>query len=351
MSMNTKNFLGISLAALLFISSALPAFAQTATVTSYITGSASVAVPNICPQLSYNLYRGVSDYWTGGQVSALQQFLNTRYGNQLVTGYYGLMTTANVAQFQREQNVYPITGGVGPLTRAAIARVCNVGTIPPPTSGGLSAWPSSGTAPLAVTFTASLPDTNQYIIEFGDGTNSGPFQGTLVNHTYSSSGTYTATLSRYISCMYSNPRCMIAVQNIGQTTVLVSAPVQTNTLSVTNPVAGQTYARGTDMTISWSGLIRQTFAYEQHASIVDLYTATGIKVGTIAITNDLSGSTQWRIPPFPNNLMCTMQYPNGLCGQNVQGQYYIKVTAVVGSGFETNSTVIATAQSGIFTVQ
>ena len=85
----------------------------------------------ICPQLSYNLYRGLSDYYTQGQVTQLQQFLSTRY-YQPVTGYFGSMTAANVAQFQREQSVYPITGGVGPLTRAAIARVCGGTPYPNP---------------------------------------------------------------------------------------------------------------------------------------------------------------------------------------------------------------------------
>ena len=105
------------------------------------------------------------------------------------------------------------------------------------------------------------------------------------------------------------------------------------------------------MTISWSGIIRQTFVYEPHASIVDLYTAAGNKVGTIAITNDLAGVYHWNIPSFQPNMMCTLQYPNGLCGQNLQGQYYIVVTAVVGNGFDQNQTVIGTAQSGIFTIQ
>jgi hypothetical protein len=210
----------------------------------------------------------------------------------------------------------------------------------------------SGTAPLGVTFTATMPDANQYIVDFGDGSNSGPFQGSRTNitHTYASQGTYMATLSRYIGCMYSEPRCMIAVMPIGTATVQVSAPVQTNTLSVTSPTAGQAYGHSEAMTISWSGLIRETFAYEPHASIVDLYTAAGVKVGTIAITNDLQGSYQWRIPPFPNNVMCTMQYPNGLCGTALNGSYYIQVTAVVGSGFDPNETVIGTAQSGVFTI-
>lgn len=86
-----------------------------------------------CPTLSYNLYRGLSDRYTGGQVSQLQQFLATYYpGTQSVTGYFGNQTWANLARFQQELGVYPITGGVGPLTRAAIARVCQ-GTNPYPT--------------------------------------------------------------------------------------------------------------------------------------------------------------------------------------------------------------------------
>lgn len=354
--MNKKFLIGTALILAAVVPGAF-VLAQTASVTPSVSGS--VMIPGSCPQLSYNLYIGVRDYYTGGQVSALQQFLNARYGNQLVTGYFGVMTYANVARFQREQSVYPITGGVGPLTRAAIARMCST-TTPPPTATGLSANPAYGTAPLSVSFGGVVSDASQYIIDFGDGTNSGPLPSICTStnsctisgsHTYGSAGTYNATLSRYISCMYSNPRCMIAVMPVGQTTIQVQSPVQTNTLSVTSPTAGQVYSRGGQMTISWSGLIRETFVYEPHASIVDLYTAAGVKVGTIAIGNDLKGSYDWHIPGFPQNVMCTMQYPNALCGTNVQGQYYIMVTAVVGNGFDQNQTVIGTAQSGIFTIQ
>src|ERR1043166_2668041 len=79
---------------------------------------------NHCPQLSYNLYIGLSDYYTQGQVSQLQQFLSARGYYQPITGYFGTLTRANVAQFQRQYGVDPVTGGVGPLTPAAIARAC-----------------------------------------------------------------------------------------------------------------------------------------------------------------------------------------------------------------------------------
>ena len=84
-----------------------------------------------CPQLSYNLYVGSHDYYTQAQVSQLQQFLSSQGYYQPVTGYFGMTTRANVAQFQQQQGVYPVTGGVGPLTRAAIVRVCGGGTIIP----------------------------------------------------------------------------------------------------------------------------------------------------------------------------------------------------------------------------
>lgn len=82
------------------------------------------AITQYCPQLSYNLYQGVADYYTGGQVSQLQRFLSERGYYQPVTGYYGAITRANVAQFQSAQGIYPVTGGVGPITRASIARMC-----------------------------------------------------------------------------------------------------------------------------------------------------------------------------------------------------------------------------------
>lgn len=343
----------------------MPAAAQTTSSYMYLPPQPT----SYCPQLSYNLYRGLSDYYAGGQVTQLQQFLASQGYYQPVTGYFGSLTWANVAQFQRQHSIYPVTGGVGPLTRAAIARLCGGGGVS--TQGSLNATPSSGQAPLTVYFNASLVNTGSYVIEFGDGQTSGSLQATCLssqsypsysgyvspgyncnvstNHAYTSQGTYTATLTPYSACLYSNPRCMIAVQNLAQTTVYVSGGQTQSGLTVTSPIAGQTYTRGSQMPISWSGLTRQTFAYEPQASVIDLYTSAGGKVGTIAIQSGLSGSTTWSVPT-PNTI-CTMQYPNGLCGQTLQGQYYIKVTAVVGTGFESNLNVIGTAQSGVFTIQ
>jgi hypothetical protein len=80
-----------------------------------------------CPNLSSNLWLG-NWYNNRSEVRELQTFLFKYYGLSLnPTGYYGYSTKKYVAQFQRELKLYPATGGVGPLTRAAIARVCGNG--------------------------------------------------------------------------------------------------------------------------------------------------------------------------------------------------------------------------------
>lgn len=169
-----------------------------------------------CPSLSYNLYRGLYDYQTGGQVTQLQQFLNARYGGQLVTGYFGAITAANVAHFQQEQAVYPITGGVGPLTRAAIARVCGSGyPYPTPTpTQQISITSVSGPNALAagqsgtwtvltnaaygssVTMSVRWGDENTYPYALGASAASNYVgQQNTFSHTYNQAGTYTITFT------------------------------------------------------------------------------------------------------------------------------------------------------------
>lgn len=97
----------------------------------------------------------------------------------------------------------------------------------------------SGPAPLAVSFTGlDLSTDGTYIIDYGDGSNSGPLKasnrcpqmtypaaphcmGVSASHTYSTNGTYTATLQPYAACMWSNPRCLMAAQLLGQVTIVV----------------------------------------------------------------------------------------------------------------------------------
>ena len=169
----------------------------------------SVAYPSYaCPTFSFNLYRGLHDYYTQGQVTALQQFLSSRYGNQLVTGYFGPMTYANVVRFQQEQGIYPTTGGVGPLTRAAIARLCggvvSGGAVQITSVSGPNAlavnqqgtWAISTNAPYGTNVSVSVRwgDEMYYGYAYA-GASSLISQQNTFTHTYDRAGTYIITFT------------------------------------------------------------------------------------------------------------------------------------------------------------
>lgn len=120
--------------------------------------------------------------------------------------------------------------------------------------GGFSASPQQGPAPLRVDFTYQPNEEGgQYYIDFGDG------QGQLMDmhqiycirapcispqaafHTYASAGVYTASVSRYIACLYTNPRCMIAQPPpLAQTTVIVRSASDSNLPPVVSSFSGPT---------------------------------------------------------------------------------------------------------------
>ena len=83
-----------------------------------------------CVALTTNLRYRASDRTTGGQVSLLQDFLQTKgYFNQEPSGFFGVLTLQAVKKFQKSVMLSP-TGFVGSLTRAKIKGLtCD---IPPP---------------------------------------------------------------------------------------------------------------------------------------------------------------------------------------------------------------------------
>lgn len=90
---------------------------------------------NTCTNLTYDLRRSSRDSQTGGQVSDLQFFLQTKgYFNIEPTGYFGLMTFAAVKEFQAKNAITPVSGFVGPITRKAINSLGCVTVATTPTS-------------------------------------------------------------------------------------------------------------------------------------------------------------------------------------------------------------------------
>lgn len=173
-----------------------------------------------CVALQNDLTLGTTDFQTNGDVSALQAFLQSTasaggfpYLPGTPTGYFGFLTQSAVRLFQSEHGLLA-AGFVGPATRAQIKTLTCVETLPT----DFSATPTSGSAPLAVHFSTRVNDnplTNvvtPFSIDFGDGSLGAPQQEACtqsipgscsygVSHTYTSAGTYTATLFRKIVCI------------------------------------------------------------------------------------------------------------------------------------------------------
>lgn len=103
------------------------------TVSPYTTG-AGYSDDSRCPTIAQNLYRGLRDVYSGGDIYRLQNFLITTgyLSADSATGYYGARTEYAVAQFQRSAGIYPTTGGFGPRTRQAVSSRCSGGIVPTP---------------------------------------------------------------------------------------------------------------------------------------------------------------------------------------------------------------------------
>ncbi len=88
--------------------------------------SSTMATGMFCPTIARTLMRGNSDATSTGEVAQLQKFIANKYGlneKDVVTGYFGSTTAGYLQKFQQEQGIAPAPQ-VGPLTRAAIAKLC-----------------------------------------------------------------------------------------------------------------------------------------------------------------------------------------------------------------------------------
>lgn len=154
-----------------------------------------------CVSLNYNMNYGARDYFTNGEVSRLQTYLNSSgYLSVGATGYFGPMTLRAVQSFQAANGLYS-AGYVGPLTRAKINVLsCGVQTSAPVI---YSVSPTSGTVGSQVTINGSgfTSDTN---IQFSSG---------WAQSTFISNNRIVFNVPSTISprCYYSNPPCMLLV--------------------------------------------------------------------------------------------------------------------------------------------
>ena len=178
-----------------------------------------VPPPSTCPIFNRTLAQGA----TGDDVTQLQQYLGVS-----PTGYFGTATARAVTAVQADAGLSQI-GIVGPATRAWIYKRCGGGGW----NQNFSASPTSGQAPLAVHFWATVSG-GEYKVDFGDGTSGGlsggwcppnpamgaPCSAPGADHTYTSVGTYTAHLLQKSTCAI-DTTCWIPVLGTSSVTITV----------------------------------------------------------------------------------------------------------------------------------
>ncbi|OGG58488.1 hypothetical protein A2765_02025 [Candidatus Kaiserbacteria bacterium RIFCSPHIGHO2_01_FULL_56_24] len=220
----------------------------TVTTPSGTTPPAYGLTYRVCNILEHSIAQGQ----TNDDVKSLQEFLKERgYLNAEASGYFGALTKEALIRFQASEGVVAAAdvratgaGLFGPKTKERLRIWCGL-----PGQGGsgipgqqFTASPTRGNAPLSVTFSTWLSgfriNTIFYTLDYGDGSSEraadcyapadacqSPGQNT---HTYSSNGTYTATLNRITDPCPDDgnpntPRCLAAIHSevIGKLQIIV----------------------------------------------------------------------------------------------------------------------------------
>lgn len=238
-------------------------------VITLFTSTYAISLPTSCLTITKTIGVGSSDQKTNGQVTLLQQFLNSK-GYLLVTpnGYYGPATKKAVQQFQKDNNIYP-SGTVSSYTRALIKQITcttSLSANDPEISVG-------NIAGNTVTFyVQSQSNTDSTSISFGDNawsgipdnevqSDDGLFVKKTYRHTYSQPGTYTALLVLHNTCSPSKGTVCPAWADRILQKVSVTLPAQfsasSSTLSLPTPTLSLSKAiltPGEQFTASWTTL-------------------------------------------------------------------------------------------------
>ncbi len=200
-----------------------------------------------CPNLTRDLSYGMR----GSDVKQLQQFLIAQNllaaGND--TGYFGPATLAAVQTFQRQEKVVspwaPGYGRVGPVTRAAIARVC--------AGGGYGSQPCSfnnqpvlHTASVTAYQSSSVPHGQQCVSErrlCTNGSLSGSYQ--YANCSQTTAATPACTLAANPTSVQSGSSSTLTLASTNATSATIDQGIGSiavnGTKQLTNITATKTY--------------------------------------------------------------------------------------------------------------
>ncbi len=268
----------------------------------------------------------------------------------------------------------PSTSTVGACT--AIALLCPSGShdevgpncshtcVPgvPQQSTVLFTNPTSGTAPLFVTFELRATDSTSsngvyYTIEFGDAQATGFARSSnpSILHRYGSAGTYTATVTRRTGC--SAWECLGSSTVVGTATIVVGGTSGTPPFSINAPTSGQSAQQGQGFTLSWDSQNAPTGS----AVALWLVKSSGASVGLIARNQLPNGTFNWQVPGNRCNSsgVCTViadspsAYYTDVGTYWVVGKIYTPADAYLGGFPPANPitpTYLTTATSSLFNI-
>jgi peptidoglycan hydrolase-like protein with peptidoglycan-binding domain len=305
---------------------------QPSILPNYPPPSPDSSTLNSCADATFrfNMYLGIGNRETDGEVSKLQLFLKRTgdFTHPEITGYFGPATEMAVKKWQARNGVVssgsPDTTGygvVGPKTREVMrVKGCGGSIINPINQDGivLGAGPISGEAPLKVGFNAAVRDNySLYYLTLGDGTVISnfaiampgcPIGWTNCNdvtlstfHTYQRPGTYKAALHKKYICDTSAGLVCPAVYStqVAEKTITVKEPAiiyPQHGLVVTAPQSGETLnPMGKDVwvRIKWASVGLGTLGIN-----IDLYNQNGTFAKRIATNVPNTGDYAWRYDSY-----------------------------------------------------
>jgi parallel beta-helix repeat protein len=176
-----------------------------------------------------------------------------------------------------------------------------VGTAQTGPTAALSVTPVTGTAPLAVTASASgstagTAPISTYTFSFGDGTTVGPQSSATATHTYTTAGTYTVTVTvTDTSNLTSQATQTVTVgqQAAGPVAALSVTPVTGNApLAVTASASGSTAGTAPISTYTFSFGDGTTVGPQSSATATHTYTTAGTYTVTVTVTDTSNLTSQ-----------------------------------------------------------
>ena len=213
-----------------------------------------------CISINNNLRYRDRDIYKSNEVSTLQDFLQSKgYLNNEPTGYFGLLTLSAVKNFQSAYGITPVSGYVGPVSRAKIKEITCDDITPNFSKPVISGTQGPQNLNINETGTWRILATDvsggdlSYSVNWGDvyvGLNSNSIypvqmnlpQSSTFTHSYSQVGNYTAVFT-VTNNLGRSATASLSVNVVGINSI--------SAITVLSLNGGETLYKGNNQTVTW----------------------------------------------------------------------------------------------------